>query len=348
MKAKRTDDLLIHLDKRKADDIEEATGKASARDFFRGSEVGHCSNQINFKRRGTEVKEIGVNKSRFLEDGHLHQAVLSAEFKKAGVEVIGEEEEAFRTLKWRGVTFKIKAHKDGSVRVGKEVQLLEVKSVKEEKFSEILKTGDVSSYYSQIQMYMYLWNYKRCKLIVVDRNNSLRQEFTIELDKEHLRDLMTKLAKIEEDLQNNRASSRDYPRTSKECGWCPYFEKCWGIPRGSRNYGERPEKAVEVEGDKALKSWNVAIDLYHKYKRLTKEAKTYKEEADALISILLTKFKATKLYGKGGSVSRIFNIKQVPDRATIQELIVKGAIPITTVETPVLRYSVGNGEEEET
>jgi CRISPR/Cas system-associated exonuclease Cas4 (RecB family) len=346
MKVKRTDDLLVKLDQRKADEIEAATGLIAARDFFRGSEVGHCSNEINFRRRGTEVKEIGVNKARFLDDGHLHQAVLSTEMKKAGIKVFGEEAEKYVAITHKGVRFKIKCHKDGSVLVGKEEQLLEVKSVKEERFAEVLKTSDVSQYYDQIQMYLQLFKYTKCKLVVVDRNHSTRQEFTIFKDKERILFLYNKLARIEEDISKGKPSPRDHNRTSKECGWCPYFEQCWGIPRGHRQKGE-DERAVEVDGVKEQKAWDLAIDLYLKYARLKKEAKGYKTEADALMERLFKRFKATKLYGESGSVTRTLSNKQVPDKATIRELIIKGVIPFTFSNNPSIRYYVGNGEDED-
>lgn len=346
MKVQQTDDLLVSLDQMKQTKIEESVLETKPRDFFRGSEVGHCSNQINFRRRGTPTGEIGVSKARFLEDGHLHQAVLSGELRAAGIKVTGEEEESLEEINYKGITFTIRAHKDGTVRVGKEEQLLEVKSVKENRFQEILKTHDVSSYYDQIQMYMYLYQYKRCKLLIVDRNNSLRLEYTVSEDQERMKFLIRKLTQIEKDLRENKQSSRDYPRNSKECGWCPYFEKCWGVERGRYAKGEQQEKAVEVEGKKEVHTWEVAVDLYRKYSRLSKEAKTYKEEADSLMSILLTRFKATKLHGKGGSIVKSITVKQVPDKSTINDLIVKGEIPVETVESVSLRYNLEKEDED--
>ena len=346
MKVKRTDDLLVALDQMRQNEIEEGVGSIEPRNFFRGSEVGHCSNQINFRRRGTEVKERGVSNSRFLEDGHLHQAVLSGELKKAGIKVFGEEAESTEKIIHKGTTIKIKAHKDGTVVVDKEKMLLEVKSVKEEKFQEVLKTDDVSSYYDQIQVYMFLYDFENCRLVVVDRNNSLRLEYGIARDKERIKFLILKLVKVENDLKENKTSSRDHSRNSKECGWCPYYEKCWGVAKGRYTKGEATEKAVEIEGKKEEKAWTVAIDLYRKYLRLKKESTTHKEEADNLMEMLFAKFKATKIHGEGGSVSKSVGSKQIPDKGVIKELIIKGIIPVETKDTSSLRYNVGGGEEE--
>lgn len=347
MKVKRSDDLLVALDQMRQNEIEAGVEKVAPRKFFRGSEVGHCSNQINFKRRGTPVGEAGVSKSRFLEDGHLHQAVLSVELKKAGIKLIGEEEESQEKVIFKGGFFRIKAHKDGTVIIDGEKQLLEVKSVKEEKFKELMKTDDVSAYYDQIQIYMYLYEYTKCKLVVVDRNNSLRLEYEVLKDSERIKFLLNKLAKVERDLTNDITSSRDYPRTSKECGWCPYFEACWGTPKGKYWGGEKLEKAVEIEGKKEEKTWEIALDLYKKYHRLNSEAKMHKEESDQMMSILFKRFKATKIYGEGGSVSKSVSSRSIPDKTTIKELVLKGIIPSETIETVSLRYNVGKGEEVE-
>lgn len=229
MKVKRSDDLTLALDRLRQNRIEEDTRKADSRDFFRGSEVGSCSNQINYRRRGVEVKEIGVDKARFLDDGHLHQATITAELRKAGIEVTGEEEESLETIivGKKQVEITIKAHKDGTVRIDDEEYLLEVKSVKEMKFKDIIKTHDVAPYYDQIQVYLWLYGYRACKLLVINRNTSQQLEYTIQRDKERIKFLLTKLAKVEMDISRKETSTRDYLRTSRECGWCPYFKRCW-------------------------------------------------------------------------------------------------------------------------
>lgn len=340
MIVERTDVIMKALDQRADDIVEEKVLKP--RNYFRGSEVGHCSNQINFRRRGTEIPEMALVKSRFLDDGHLHQAVLSKEMKEAGIDVFGEEEE----IKKKIGNFTIIAHKDGSVKTAKgKATLLEVKSVKEERFQEILKTGDVSSYYAQIQMYMYLWNYSKCRLIVVDRNNSARQEFIIGFDEEFLNGLVEKLTQIENDIKKGVPSSRDYPRTSKECGWCPYYEECWGVKKSYRDRKDEG-KAVEVDGKNELRTWGVIHDLYLKSKRLEKEAEGYRQEADGLVEILFKKFKATKLHGPFGFISRSVSERQNADRATINELILKGVIPVTTNSVVSIRYTFKKEEEE--
>lgn len=346
MKVKRSDDLTVALDRMRQEEAEEGIEKIEPRDYFRGSEVGHCSNQINFRRRGTPVSDRGVNKTRFLEDGHLHQAVLSAELRKAGIKLTGEEEESLETIRVGKTDITIKAHKDGTVKIDGEEYLLEVKSVKEAKFQELMKTNDVSAYYDQIQIYLYLYQYPVCKLIVVDRNSSLRLEYTIKYDDARVKFLLKKLAQIEKDLAADTVSSRDYPRTSKECGWCPYFEGCWGVQRGRYAHGEKMEKAIEIEGKKEVKAWEVGIDLYRKYSRLSQEAKQYKEEADGLMGMLFTKFKATKIHGEGGSVIKSISSKQVPDKTAIRELILKGSIPVETLETVSIRYNIGKEDEE--
>jgi CRISPR/Cas system-associated exonuclease Cas4 (RecB family) len=348
MKVERSDDLLIKLDQQRQNEIEESVEKIAPRNFFRGSEVGHCSRQIYYKRLGTPVGEMGANKSYFLDDGHLHQAVLSGQMKKAGIKVTGEEAEMKKTFVWKGISFVVTMHKDGTVRVGKEDELLEVKSVKEATFQDRLKTNDVSMYYDQTQMYLFGFGYKRCKLIIVDRNNSLRLEYTIQIDKERVKSLLNKLSYIEECLQNSKPPKCDHARNSKECGWCPYFKMCWGTEKGGYNHPkDKAEKSVEVEGKTEIKAWLKAVEMYKQYRDLKAEAKQHKEEADALMVILLKRFKATRLYGEGGSVTKSVGSRQIPDKAEINDLIIKGLIHVKTIEQVKLSYKVGNGEEED-
>jgi len=348
LKVQRSDDLLVKLDQQRQSEIEENVEKITSRNFFRGSEVGHCSRQIYLKRLGTPVGEIGANKSYFLDDGHLHQAVLSGELKKAGIRVTGEEAEAKKEFVWKGVSFLVTMHKDGTVLVDGEEELLEVKSVKESTFQDRLKTDDVSMYYDQIQMYLFGYGYKRCKLIIVDRNNSLRLEYTILRDKERIRYIMDKLAKIEVALKKKVPATCDYARNSKECGWCPYFELCWGVKKGGYNHPKsKAEKAVEIDGKKELRLWESAVNNYKEYRRLKGEATQSKTEADALMAGLLQRFKATKIYGEGGSVTKSVGSRQIPDKAEVNDCIIKGLIHVKTIEQVKLTYKVGKEEEDD-
>ncbi len=348
MKVKRSDDLLVKLDHQRQTEIEENVEKIAPRNFFRGSEVGHCSRQIYLKRLGTPVGEIGANKSYFLDDGHLHQAVLSSEMKKAGIKVTGEEAESKKEIVWKGVSFTVTMHKDGTVRVGDEDELLEVKSVKEAKFQELLKTNDVSAYYDQIQMYLFGYSFRRCKLLIVDRNNSLRLEYTVLRDKERITQLLDKLALIEACLQNSKRPKCDYARNSKECGWCPYFGMCWGVEKGGYNHPKsKAEKAVEIEGKRELRLWETGVGLYKKYREAKAQAVQHKTEADALMGTLLTTFKATKVYGEGGSVTKSVGSRSIPDKAEINDCIIKGLIHVKTIEQVKLSYKLDNGEEED-
>lgn len=344
MKSKRTDTLLSRMDEAR---ISNNKFEYVPRNFFRGSEVGHCSNQINFRRRAVEIESRDdFTKSRFLEDGHLHQAVLSAELKASGVRVTGEEAEAIKRVKVGSTIIKIKAHKDGTIKLNGEECLFEAKSLKTDNFMEIVRSGDIARFYDQIQMYLFLYKYDKCFLIIVDRNTSSHQEFTIRRDTERIRTILKKLGQIEKDIQNESPSSRDYPRNSRECGWCPYFKACWGVDKGFRDRTHKG-KTVEVEGRKESRLFERALELYLTYRQLKKETTEVKAEADEIMSILLKKFKATKLCGEGGYVIRNISPRSYPDRTTINELVARGTIPVRFVDQEKLSYKIDNEEEED-
>ena len=219
---------------------------------FHGSDVGACPRQTYFKMiLGHTTKEVGA-KAAFLQDGHLHEAMmlraLSTKFdiyqpknsdemrltvpiltEPADVEKFVDDTSAFSLL-INLRTFLIIGHIDGWVVDGDTFHLLECKSVKDYTWKEVKEGKIKDEWYGQVQIYMLMLNIKRAYLLVKNRTTSeMMQPIRIDFDREWVIKKLRMLIQIYKCVNKGIEVPKPETRKATEsaCKFCEFHSRCY-------------------------------------------------------------------------------------------------------------------------
>jgi CRISPR/Cas system-associated exonuclease Cas4 (RecB family) len=147
-----------------------------SRNYIGASILGHdCDRRIWFElqdninpKRYLDPFAFGRQQITF-ERGHKEEEIFIAKLRNAGYEITNQQE-SFSDFEG-----KFKGHCDGIIYDKNNVPyILEIKTMKERYFRQVLKYGLKKSYYSyisQIQLYMHYFKIDRALIICINKNN---------------------------------------------------------------------------------------------------------------------------------------------------------------------------------
>jgi CRISPR/Cas system-associated exonuclease Cas4 (RecB family) len=161
--------------------------------------------------------------------------------KRAGI-LIGKE------IRIGDKEYRIRGKLDQLVLINDKLRIIELKSMKSEKF--IMLTGKPhESHYNQLQLYMWLMNkmfengdkrkifvlYRYLfpitegSIVIENKNDQKVEEFSISYDKDRISLLLKKIKDMLRFIDENVMPPRIFDESSQECKWCDYRGICWNI-----------------------------------------------------------------------------------------------------------------------
>lgn len=216
------------------------------RPYLGYSGLGHpCKRYLWLSFRWCFKKKITPRLKRIFERGDLEEARVISDLKDIGCKVYmideyGDKRELFghpgeKQEEILGLAHHIKGHTDGRV-IGvpgaeKTEHLLEIKTMKEQKFKELLKAGKSAEgikkvfpiYYGQMQSYMGKTGLKRALFIATNKNTEERVYIRVKFDEDefkHLEGIGTDI------LVSLIPPKRIGDATWFECKWCDGHSVC--------------------------------------------------------------------------------------------------------------------------
>lgn len=174
--------------------------------------------------------------------GHAFEAIIIAQLKEAGLEVFrvladGTEVEMFghrdeEQEEFIGFAGHAKGHNDGRVRgvieAPKTVHLLEIKTMKDSSFKEVVSKGVKKAnavYYGQVQRYMKATKLTRTLFVAINKNTSELHIERIEEETAYQAEVVRKEQGI---ILAHEIPSRAFPLGFYKCSWCPQLPVCRG------------------------------------------------------------------------------------------------------------------------
>ena len=155
------------------------------RQYLGLSEIGHkCPRWLWYAHHNTPQKLVEGRIIRLFRTGNIIEDAIISDLESIGIEVTDRQ----REVEIVNSNIRLVGHIDG-IAAG---QLLEIKSVSEKYFKQLLKVGYEKwnpKYKAQAHVYMVLCDLEECMVIVENKNDSNLYIETLKID----RDYVTKL-----------------------------------------------------------------------------------------------------------------------------------------------------------
>lgn len=177
---------------------------------------------------------------RIFNIGHLFESMAIEDLKKVGVDVFrvdedgdrvelhghkGEEQEGMI-----GFAGHVRGHNDGRVIGLPEMPntecLLELKTMKDDKFKAVVKHGVEKSnptYYGQMQRYMHGLDLKWAFFLSINKNTCEYYSEFVEYDYEFASELVRKERVI---IMSDEPPEKLYASSNYNCNWCNHYGAC--------------------------------------------------------------------------------------------------------------------------
>lgn len=207
---------------------------ALTRDHFHGSDWGRCVRAVWFERTiGKSQQECTGENAMFLNDGHLHEALLLKCIEMGGHIISdrdtrdGEIMTIDAVVVPGGMTFNVVTvgHTDG---VMDEEIVIECKAVKDWAWKNKFILGLIPpTYYGQVQYYLHAHKKERAFLIIKHRHTSEIIIFEIKASAAYITKRKLLLAGIEVAIKQRLAIAVPFPMPTDECRFCDWYNLCW-------------------------------------------------------------------------------------------------------------------------
>jgi hypothetical protein len=216
------------------------------RTYLGASVIGaECSRQLWYGFRWADTpEELTGRKIRLFETGHLEEARLLGDLRRAGVKVWTRDPDTGKQWGVEAVDGHFQGHADG-VGLGipdapKTAHLLEVKTHSGKSFKALVKAGDVKvakpEHWSQMQIYMRLLRLERALYMASSKETDEIYVERIELDRAAADLLIEKASRIIHS-HSPPAKLHEDPNAKMAfaCGYCPAKNVCHGGDFARRN-----------------------------------------------------------------------------------------------------------------
>lgn len=222
-------------------------GGGFGRPYLGMSGLGHeCLAALWYGFHWTSVSFHDARKERIFRRGDLEEERVIADLKSVGVEVFRREGDKRIELYGRkdepqeelvGFAAHAKGHTDGRciglIEAPKTEHLLEIKTMKNSKFQELLDNGLEAAfpgYDAQLNRYMKAMGLKRAFFVATNKDDERRKYLRIEIDNEKAEELVRKEQIV---IMSEKPLPKAFPEGFYKCGWCAHSNTC--------HYGKPPE-----------------------------------------------------------------------------------------------------------
>jgi len=232
--------------------------KQRPREYLGMSGIGHpCSRYLWYTFRHAYVDYIPKRIQQIFERGNrIEEGVLEA------LEGIGVKCDQSQTEVVDGFGH-MKGHVDGIVtgviEAPKTTHLLEIKSMNDSGFKSYLKKGlreYSSTYWGQIQSYMYKLGLTRCLYVVVNKNTDEVSAKRYELDEQDAKAVIKKGKTV---ILSETPPPRAFDKTYYMCKWCSAYDICHGESQMEKSCRTCKYVSVELEGKWSCTLYNAEI-----------------------------------------------------------------------------------------
>ena len=202
------------------------------------SSLGHCARQLGYRYHGVDGTPLSWRTMMIFNDGdrahnQLREFIVSSLKDVSSCYELVDQEKGVNYMGITGHVDGVLAHRDNACNnITHMPMLLEVKSMNDRGFKELVKTGEIGKEY-RCQVSGYLAGLGLTKAVILAKNKNTgdlyEAQYTIETDL--LRERMAVIEAITlssgpEDL------GREYGPNSRgnlpwQCGYCPFVKLCW-------------------------------------------------------------------------------------------------------------------------
>ena len=213
--------------------IKEKSDDDNQRGYLGMSGIGDpCERKLWYGFHMVSKKEPHIERTkRIFNTGHIAEGFIYKDLKKIGYDVFGAQESCV------GVAGHFSGHIDGKVsgviEAPKTIHLLEMKTMNDKNFKEIVKTQSVQKskpvHYAQMQCYMHYQNLTRALYIAYNKNTSEYYIERVYYDKDFALDIISKATKI---IMSEKPPLKEFAPTWYACKFCDH--------RGVCHDGEKP------------------------------------------------------------------------------------------------------------
>lgn len=183
------------------------------------TDAGKCSRQIFFKFKNVPREEMEARVLRMFDHGDsIHQLIMRPLFSIKEVRVVASEVDIPPTELIRG-------RADAIISDGKELYVLDIKSMNSMVFKNLVEPKEENI--DQIQLYLHFFKVPKGILLYINKDTQELKEFLVHYDEERvkslLRDLSNLKVKIDSDIVPSRIAG--WPN-DWQCQYCQFKEIC--------------------------------------------------------------------------------------------------------------------------
>lgn len=215
--------------------------KEKPRAYIGASSVGHeCTAMLSFSHRGYPDTPPDEKLSRIFRDGHRIEYVVISDMAKAGVHVM--EKDPMTGKQWRYTDYdgNSMGNADGILETDDGMAIVEIKSMNDAKFKELVKKGVRYShpmYYAQMQYLMGLSGMEKAVLVSYNKNTSDYHHEWVDYDIFYYNSLKQKV----ENIILGHGTKISHDEADWRCRGCFKRDACW--------HGKEPEKTIRTCGN---------------------------------------------------------------------------------------------------
>ena len=204
------------------------------------SSLGHCARQLSYRANGIEGAGLDWRSMMVFDDGHMHhdqlRGLIEAGLKKVNSSSCFKLTSQEKEVEYNGVLGHIDGMLEHSnllcVNPDHHSMLLEVKSMNDRGFSELVKTETVGFEYAcQVSGYLAALGLTEALILAKNKNTGEIAEFIYQRDDGMLQkrfDVIDKIleAKDAEEVEREYGPNK-HGNLPWQCGYCPYVNLCW-------------------------------------------------------------------------------------------------------------------------
>lgn len=199
------------------------------------SSLGHCARQLAYRMHGTPGTSLTWRALGIFSDGNLHHDSIRSLLKKGlegGCYSLQDQE---LSVSYEGIS----GHVDGVLRHDRACSvlshgdlLLEVKSVNDRGYGDVLKKGELSfEYRCQVSGYLKALGLKQAVIILKNKNTAEISEFLYDLEEGLVNERLAIVKTVKASQTPDDVEREYFPdkkgKLSWRCGYCPFVETCW-------------------------------------------------------------------------------------------------------------------------
>lgn len=199
------------------------------------TDAGKCPRQVFFKFKNAPRKEMEANILRLFDHGdYIHKLIMKALLSTREIHVVASEINICPQE-------MISGRADAIVSDGKDLFILDIKSMNSMIFKNLTSPKEENIY--QLQLYLHYFEIPNGILLYVNKDNQKLKEFLVEYDSQLCERLLDNFKKLKEKIDSDiiPLTLPDYP-SNWQCRYCQFREICDTAGKGEIHWPEFKKK----------------------------------------------------------------------------------------------------------